>query len=439
MTFQQAIAYLDSLAPRGWRMGLDRMEEFVRRADLESAIRGDRAPRFLHVTGTNGKGSVTAFMEAILTAQGVRVGGFYSPFVYDPCERITVRCQKIAPEVFARRIEALIPAGESLVDTDFGGVTEFEVKTAAGLLHWREEACDWVALEVGLGGRLDATNVVEGAVATIVSIGLDHTSILGESLEEIAFEKAGIVKHGRPVVIGDMPAAASGVIAAEASKKKAPLWRFGSDFRLEQTAESFWSVSLGAKKFERLEPGFRGARAPHNLAVAIAALIAGGCELEDDAVRQGAAQAALPGRMQSVFWNGVEVLLDGAHNYDAARVLAEGLAMRYSGRRVALVLGMTRGHDPRQFLTALDQVDTVHVAPIAFHRALAPGDIVAELKGRCVTVHPSVRSALEAAALEAGGSGLVVVTGSFYLVGEAGTVLGLNPPRAVTVGIDNPR
>ncbi|MCB8933086.1 MAG: bifunctional folylpolyglutamate synthase/dihydrofolate synthase [Fimbriimonadaceae bacterium] len=431
MTFDEALAYLDSLAPRGWRMGLDRMEEFVRRAQLESAVRGSLAPRFLHVAGTNGKGSVTAFLESIVAAHGVRVGGYYSPYVFDPCERITVGREKIDRATFASRIETLIPAGESLVDTEFGGVTEFEVKTAAGLLHWREERCEWVALEVGLGGRLDATNVVEGTVASIVSIGLDHTNILGDTIEAIAHEKAGIIKALRPVVSGEMSEPALSVIAEEARRRRAPHWRYGKEYGLEPSGSDEWTVWSQGHRLSGLRPGLRGARAPHNLAVAIASLVAAEFPLDEDAVREGAAAATLPGRMQSSEWEGVEVLLDGAHNRDAAQTLAEGLAMRYPGRKVALVLAMTRGHAPNEFVRPLlAQVGTVHLAPIDFHRALPMREVGSALPDLHPKEHASVAEALTAAAQDAGREGLVVVTGSFYLVGEAGAILGLTPIRA---------
>lgn len=411
-------------------MGLDRMEEFLDRAGLRDAVEGPRAPRYLHVTGTNGKGSVTAFMEAILTAHGVRAGGYYSPFVFDPCERITVGCEKISPADFAARIEALQPAGESLCETAYGGVTEFEVKTAAGFLHWYLEGCRWVALEVGLGGRLDATNVVRCAAAAIVSIGLDHTNILGDTLEAIAYEKAGIIKQGRPVVIGEVGPEARRVLEREACERNAPVWGFGEEVVLCAEEGDTWAVEAAGARFEGLAPGLRGARAPHNLAVAIGTLVAAGFELEPDAVRRGAAEVRLPGRMQSVRWRGVEFLLDGAHNGDAARALAEGLALRYPGREIVLVLGMTRGHDPREFVGPLEErVRSVHLAPIDFHRALPPEEVASALSRGAATVHGSVPEALAAAADEAGPARLVVVTGSFYLVGEAGVVLGLTPSR----------
>jgi dihydrofolate synthase / folylpolyglutamate synthase len=205
MDYQQAQDYIASLAQRGWRLGLDRMTEFAARADLVGSLGDGDSPKFIHVAGTNGKGSVTAMLQSCLVDQGHRTGAFFSPYVVDPRERIQFGREMISKEDLAAIATKLMPIGESLSETEFGGVTEFEFKTAMGFEYWKQKECDWVALEVGLGGRLDATNIITPASSAIVSISYDHVSILGETLAEIAREKAGVIKPGRPVVVGEMP------------------------------------------------------------------------------------------------------------------------------------------------------------------------------------------------------------------------------------------
>ncbi|MCH7945095.1 MAG: bifunctional folylpolyglutamate synthase/dihydrofolate synthase, partial [Armatimonadetes bacterium] len=186
LSFDDAVARLGDLRRRGWRLGLDRMQEYVRRLGLQDKLGQPGGPKFIHVAGTNGKGSVVAFLQSMLVEQGFKTGAAYSPYVYDIRERVQLGRKLISKSDFARLAVRLLDVGEDLERTELGGPTEFELKTALGFAYWAEQGAEWVALEVGLGGRLDATNVVDPAASIIVSIGLDHTHILGETLSEIA-------------------------------------------------------------------------------------------------------------------------------------------------------------------------------------------------------------------------------------------------------------
>jgi dihydrofolate synthase / folylpolyglutamate synthase len=421
MTYDAAQAYIASLAPRGWRLGLDRMEEFVRRAGLTDALgpRSPSSPGFIHIGGTNGKGSVTAFVQSILQTAGLRVGAFYSPYVYDPRERVQANGRMIDEAEFASAVEALLPAAVSLEETDFGGVTEFEYKTAVGFLHWRRQQCDLVALEVGLGGRLDATNVVTPEVSVIVSIGLDHVAILGNTHAEIAGEKAGIIKRGRPVVIGELPPDAEVAIRAKATEESAPVWQIGREMSLSRQ-ESGWTVSTPAGMVERLEPGLYGIWQPHNMALAIAACQLAEPGISEEAIRHGVAAASVPGRFEVRSFLGKTVILDGAHNGEAADALAEALERRYPNRRLPMVIGMVEGHDPRRFVQPLERImSRAHITPINFRRGVAPEDLAPQL-GSSSVPHANLKEALQAALAE---GDTVVITGSFYLIGEAGNLL----------------
>lgn len=203
MTYDESLAWIAGLQGRGWRLGLDRMRAFVRAAGLEDVLGGPESPiQYLHVAGTNGKGSVTAYLQSMLVAQGYKTGGYFSPYVVDPRERIQIGGELISRDEFASVATELREVAERFDQTEQGGITEFEFKTAMGFLAWKRAGVEVVALEVGLGGRLDATNVVTPKACAIVSISLDHTSILGNTEAEIAGEKAGILKPGVTGVLG---------------------------------------------------------------------------------------------------------------------------------------------------------------------------------------------------------------------------------------------
>ena len=429
MTYEQALAWIAALEKRGWRLGLDRMQEFVRRANLEHAVGGTNSPKYIHVAGTNGKGSVTAFVQSMLVESGHWTGAFFSPYVYDPRERIQFNRQLIPKNVLAMMTQLLGPIAESLSDTEFGGVTEFEFKTALGFQFWSELNCEWVALEVGLGGRFDATNVVTPAASVIVSIGLDHTAILGDTLEAIAFEKAGIIKPALPVVVGDLGPGPMAVVERRAAELSSPLWRLGREVQLSPIESGGWVVSTPAGSHHGLVPGLFGSRQPANMALAVAALDAAGATRTLRGLVDGAHKAFVPGRFQRLEAKGRHWLLDGAHNVAAAEVLVESVRLLFEtagARRIVLIAGMMAGHDPNPFFSELSELaDSVILAPIQHDRSLQPQELseaVGCLAGATCVASSSeaVQTAVDATTAD----DLVLVTGSFYLVGEIGKLLG---------------
>jgi dihydrofolate synthase / folylpolyglutamate synthase len=429
VTYREAVAYLESLAPRGWRLGLDRVSEFVRRAGLSDLVAGREGTRFIHVAGTNGKGSVTAFLQSMMVESGWRTGAFFSPYVVDLRERVQLDRTPISRPAFARLATRLRPIAESLSDTEFGGVTEFEFKTALGFEAWRVRRCEWVALEVGLGGRLDATNVVEPAASMIVSIGLDHVGILGDTLGQIAAEKAGILKPGRPAIVGDLPPEALEPTLRRAAELDCQVWRWGREIRVEEMAAGACRVRTPRSE-AALDPSLLGPVQFHNAALAYAAMEIAGAGADIDALVRGAASAALPGRFQLIRTQDGTVLLDGAHNRDAAVQLRRAIDRHWKGHppRMALVLGMTQGHDADPFLLPLrERLVAIHAAPIRFHRGREAEDVAREVGGKA---HRRMRDALKAARDDAGADGVVLVSGSFYLVGEALRAMRGTEPRA---------
>ncbi|MFZ4506682.1 MAG: bifunctional folylpolyglutamate synthase/dihydrofolate synthase [Fimbriimonas sp.] len=421
MNYEEALAALTSMTNRGWKLGLERMQEFVKRADLTDAVGANGGPQFIHIAGTNGKGSVTAFTQSILVEAGHRTGAFFSPFVVDPRERVQFGRELIGKDEFTDLFVRYAAIGESLDDTPFGAISEFELKTGIGFGYWKQKQCDWVALEVGLGGRLDSTNVVTPRACAVVSIGLDHCHILGHTYAEIAREKAGIIKPGIPVVVGQMPPEALSTIEEIAIERDAPIWRVGNEISVEALDQGF---RIRTPRSEAtVHPSLIGQIQGHNAAVAYAACELSGAVTDPETLARGISLAAAPGRYQEMRAFGRDFILDGAHNADAGRVLAQSLAARLDDRPVVLVTGMVGGHDVAEFYRSIQNyLETVHLAPIDSPRANAPSEIariLAETANVQAEIHDSVESALRQAALNCPPNGVVLVTGSFYLVGEA--------------------
>jgi len=416
MTYREALDAINALEPRGWRLGLDRMTAFCERAGLQDALGDPGSPQFVHVAGTNGKGSTTAFLQSLMVEAGFTAGAFFSPYVVDYRERIQLGRELISKEDLAELTTELLPIGESLAETEFGGATKFEFEAALGFLYWKRKRCDWVALEVGLGGRLDATNVVTPRCSVIVSIGLDHVSILGDTVEQIAAEKAGIIKPGVPVVMGSLPAGAAAVVSSVATSAGSELWRYGHEIFAEWSSSGL-SISTPKHSFEGLELGLEGEIQGHNAALAVAALIASGLDLTSDVVAAGLRKATAPGRFQRLTVDGRLVVLDGAHNAPAAAVLRLSLDKAFPDEPLVLLTNMLQGHAPAGFYEPLlDRVVKAHVVPIDFVRAIPPSATAAYLQSSVPTeLHGSVADGLASALND---PGLVLVTGSNYLVGE---------------------
>jgi dihydrofolate synthase/folylpolyglutamate synthase len=429
----ETIDWLYGLQHFGIKLGLDNI-----RALLEILNHPEKGYKCIHVAGTNGKGSVAAMADAILTAAGLRTGLFTSPHLVRPNERIRIMGREISdPDLHGllRRmrstIESACSGGELETQPSF-----FEVITATALAVFAERGVEAAVLEVGLGGRLDATNAVDADVCVVVSIGLDHTKTLGSTLELIAGEKAGIIKPGRPVVSAVVQQRAIGVLQDVCRARGAELIDARSAVRLVSEEKDFFTLATSRCSYDGLRCALPGRHQIDNARVAIAAceMLASefGLRLEVEAVREGLAAVRWPGRLE---WlepaNGWPLmLLDGAHNPAGISAVASYLR-RLEGPRPILLFGATSGKPLEKLLGPL--AGLVHGAVFTrppVERGLDPEEVAAAAAGMISDVEAlsAPAEALRSAAGRAGAERYILVTGSLYLVGE---ILALLAPEDV--------
>ncbi len=388
-TAQKEIGWLYSTQLFGIKLGLDNVHRLLGEMGLPAA-----GQKFIHVAGTNGKGSTCAFIHSILREAGVNAGLFTSPHLIHFGERIRDAERMITPQEIATGISRL---RERVAGWD-PHPTFFELALALALEWFSQRGNPWVVLETGLGGRLDATNAITPAVSVITPIGWDHMEMLGDTLAKIAGEKAGIIKPGVPVVTQRQSAEALDVIERAARDLNAPLTIVEAP----------------------LEGAF-GLAGPHqrwNAAMAVAALRAVGFELEEDLIQRGLREVSWPARFQRV---GDHLVIDGAHNPDAARVLVETWQETFPQQKAQVIFGGVAGKDTCAVLREMEPI----IASLALTPINSPRTLTVEklrelweglgLAPRPVTMHSSIADALQAV----DGRCPTLIAGSLYLAGEA--------------------
>ncbi len=438
MTRAEALAWLDGLESLGIQPGLERITALLER--LGDPHRG--LPSVI-VAGTNGKGSVVAFLAAMLEAAGIEAGVYTSPHLVRFSERIRVGAETIRDGDLAGLTDEVRRAVEAMRREGLSSPTYFEATTALAFLHFRRRRVPLAVLEVGMGGRYDATNVAMPLACAITPIALDHTQFLGTTVGEIAFQKAGIVRHGVPVVVAAQPPEAERVILAAAAADGAPAIPT-SACRVEPAAgfsdppDVAFTTPAGHRHRARL--ALRGDHQVDNAATAV--LLAemlrdgGPFAIDDAAIDRGLASARWPGRLELRPGGaggpvaggssagadlGVDLLLDGAHNPAGCRILAGYLRNHQAARpRRVLLFAVMRDKPAAEMLSILrDVADEAVVTTLPLPRATPASELerLARDAGIPAASAPDPRAALERAAERAGSGGLVVACGSLYLVG----------------------
>ena len=391
----------------------------------------------VHVAGTKGKGSTTAMVASILDAAGLSTGLFTSPHLHTFRERIRVGGRPISEDEFAGLVEALWPAVEEMRRAGHGRVTVFELLTAMAFRCFRERGVDAQVIEVGLGGRLDSTNVVQPMACGITALGLDHTEVLGDTLAEIAMEKAGIIKRGVPVVCSPQRPEALRVVQDVCEARESSLIMAGEDVRWspESTTLDGQVFTLETPRLTyRLAIPLLGEHQMENAAVAVGlveALAEGGIDVGSEAIEEGLRRVEWPCRLE-VLRREPLIIADGAHNPHSAARLVEAMRSLVPGRRLTLVVGVSRNKDVDGVAYELSRLSPAEVvATRSRHPRSAEPELLARGfagYGAAARTAASVADAVDEAVASASEGDVILVTGSLFVAAEAREhALGIEP------------
>ena len=418
MDGKQAIEYIHSLYGQGKKRGLE--NGFAMMEQLDGP---DKKMKCIHVAGTNGKGSICAYIESVLRTQGYKTGLYTSPYLQTYNERIRIDGAPVSDDALAKAVVEV----KSAVDALRGrGIlpTEFEVGTAAAFVAFANAQVDYAIIEVGIGGRLDTTNVITPAISVIGSIGLDHEKILGDTVEQIAAEKAGIIKPGVPVMVYPQQESVRRVIEDIAKRQNAPITF------VEESAVVDVSLDMHGANYSFMGKNIRvnipGKHQIYNSAAAIAALSVlceTGVDISEVVMIQGIRDTRWAGRLE---WVGENVVIDGAHNPQGARAMAEYAAEFFAGKKVAVVFGVLQ---KKEYHGITQEIAKFAACVFAVEpdapKPLSAQEVVTMMGGFGVEAKAfgNLKEAVDVAKAFAGADGYVVIMGSLYLAGEARSLL----------------
>lgn len=427
-TYADALAFIHGRTKFKKIPTLKRMRRFL--AELGNPERGQH---YIHVTGTNGKGSTVAMLQSMLLDSGLTVGSFTSPFITRFNERIEYNAQQISDSDLVRLAQRLEPVVAKLDrELPTGGPTEFEIDTALMFCYMAEKKPDVVLLEVGIGGLYDSTNVIIPDVSVITTVGWDHMKYLGNTLGAIASQKAGIIKQEIPVVIGKLPAEAQSVIAQEAAEKAAPLYELGRDFMAHKVNAHGLRAQIQYDGLNihhgRFQLGLAGDYQVENAAIALTAaqlfLQKQGLPVDQGALRQGLASSQWPGRMEIVNSEPL-VLLDGAHNLPGMQALVKSIQDDFADRDVYILVAILADKQYDLMLGELASLGNVHltVTHFAGPGPKRPSADLAQAADQLSSRYPiqvaaSWQAGFQQVASQLSSEDVMIVTGSLYFISE---------------------
>jgi dihydrofolate synthase / folylpolyglutamate synthase len=422
-TYNEAVEWIHGRLKFGIKPGLERMEWMMERLGHP-----ERRMKAIHVAGTNGKGSTVCYLRNILQEAGYSVGTFTSPYVEQFNERISVNGVPISDEEIVELVNVIKPLVEEVEQTELGAPTEFEVITAMAMYYFgKMNIQDVVIFETGLGGRFDSTNVIYPLISVITNIGFDHTHILGDTLREIAFEKAGIIKAGVPVITAVEQEEALQVIFEKAKAVKAKAYVLGSDFIIKdheaiENGEQF-SVDTLFSKYQDLTISMIGSHQVKNAALAVMAAdylrVYYSFIIEEEALRSGLEKAQWIGRFEKVS-DKPTIIIDGAHNPEGIDSLVATLKNHYHGRNIHLLFSCLKDKHAQEMIRKLEEIaSTITFTSFDFPRAYTGEELWTMSEHDNKTYNENWKVALEQAKEDAGkNDGVVVVTGSLYFISE---------------------
>lgn len=423
-TAKEAVQWIRSLKTFGFKPGNDRMIWM-----LERLKHPERRLKFVHIAGTNGKGSNVAFLSTVLQSCGYEVGTYISPHVTTYLSRISLNGKEIDQASLVDICNRLKPLAEELADTPLGSPTEFEILTMAAILYFANYSYpDIVIWETGMGGRFDSTNVVHPILSMITNVGLDHIHILGDTIEKIAWDKAGIIKSGVPVITAVEDEGAFKVIEEIAREKRTKVYRLGRDFAIEnekmnQEDQSFTFVGP-FRRYEEIHLGLKGVHQFKNAATSMMAL-----ELlrqyfafliDEEPLREGMVKAINPGRLEVVSREPL-VVMDGAHNPHGTKVIAESVPRLFQYKNCVLILSIMQDKLMDEMLDhLLPLADQVVVTRAKSPRAAQPTILAEKIMSKnpqvSIYIEEEPINAVKKALSLAKAEDLVLVAGSLYLI-----------------------
>ncbi len=418
MTYEEALKKIHSLNKFGSRPGLDRVKRL-----LSLMGNPENDVKCIHVAGTNGKGSVCAVISSVLKSAGYKTGLFISPFITDFCERIQINSSPIPKEKLAELTEYVFSFVEKLNQEDVI-ITEFEFVTAVCFEYFKREKVDLAVLETGLGGLLDCTNVIkENLCSVITSVSLDHTDILGETIEEIAEQKCGIIKDNCPVISSEQVEKAARVIKDSAIRHHSPLL-FSTDLKVRVIKETISGTILEFNGTE-LELSLIGEHQVHNARTALAALAVltkdAGIKISSNAIKEGFKSAVNPARLE-VLSKDPLIILDGAHNADGMLAFGNAVKKYTGGKKRVLLMGMLADKDSLTSCRYIEGLFTsAFTVPVSNPRTRSAADMAEILKNHienvevCQTPYEGFDKAFDKAKKE---NAALFICGSLYLAGE---------------------
>lgn len=425
MDYKEALFYIENTGKFGINLGLKRIERLC-----ELLGNPQKNLKVIHVAGTNGKGSTTSFISSILIKQGYRVGVYTSPYIERFTERIRINNDEISEEEIAELVTKIKPIVEKINDEGLDHPTEFEIITACAFKYFFDMKVDFVVLEVGLGGRFDATNVVDPVLSVITTISYDHMNILGNSLSQIAFEKAGIIKSKRPVVIYPQEKEAMDVLLKAAHDKGSRVYHV-DEFNYEIIKNSIDGIVfniIGKNEYSDLRIKLLGEHQVLNALTALKSvevLRDEGYEIENKSIKSGLLETKWPGRFEIIKKDPL-IVLDGGHNIQGIDSLVNGVKYYFPGKKIKIVCGMLKDKEYNSMLNKLMEISDffITVTPDS-PRALSAKELkdVISSKGGSAIAAESITDAVEIALKNVNNNEVMVFCGSLYMIGKVRTIL----------------
>ena len=421
-SYDEAVSWIHSLLNHGIKPGLERMEWMLEKLDHP-----ERRLKTVHVGGTNGKGSTVTYLRTVLEESGYEVGTFTSPYIESFNERIAVNGQPISDQDIVDLCNRVHPLVEMAAASPLGSPTEFEVITVIALLYFGKKAYpDLVLMEVGLGGRLDSTNIIHPLISVITNVGYDHTHILGSDLKQIAYEKAGIIKSGVPLVTTAEKEEVLTLFHETTKLKKTKIYRLFEEFSIcdkksDDKGEHF-SFQSPYRKLVDLHIQMKGEHQVKNAAAALMALeylrVFYGLHIEQDMVQRGLKRAAWPGRFEKLCSN-PPIIVDGAHNPEGVQSLAQTLQQHYAETKIHVIFSALGDKDIESMLMPLyPHIHTITFTTFDFPRAISAVNLFQRATFSHKSYEEDWKRAIETTIEQMSANDLLLITGSLYFVSE---------------------